>query len=145
MQLQRELGWRTNSQYNNILLEELNNRALVGLWLTTSDREQTEGVKIGIWGADTTDYFSSVRPEENGLLNCVLGVLHQMPCGRTKKKKNPISHLGLSVRRNCTCLININHARSIIPISIEEPFFNERLLHQEHLRGNNNVCFIWRE
>lgn len=75
----------------------------------------------------------------------MLGALHQM-CGegqkKKKKEKNPISHLGLNVLRNCTCLININHARSIIPISIKEPFFNEILLHQEHLTGNNGVCFI---
>lgn len=77
------------------------------------------------------------------MLNCVLGALHQMLCGMTKKKS--ISHLDLNVLRNCTCLININHARSIIPISIKEPFFNEILLHQEHLMGNNDVYFIWRE
>lgn len=71
----------------------------------------------------------------------MLGALHQMLCGRTKRKY-PISHLGLNVLRNCTCLININHARSIIPISIKEPFFSEILLHQEHLTGNNDVCFI---
>lgn len=76
------------------------------------------------------------------MLNCMLGALHQMLCGRTKKKKKSISHLGLNVLRNCTCLININHARNIIPISIKEPFFNELLLHQEHLTGSNDVCFI---
>lgn len=144
MQLQRELGWRTNNQYSNILLEELNNRKSVGLWWTMSPWRTNRRCKNRHLRRGTADYFSFRG--KAGLVSSQLcfGALHWTVQGRPLRTNSPTS-FSIWAWMYCTeeCIAFVFSAPIMqFPLAKQNHFSAEQPREQK-AKGNSGFCLVF--